>query len=393
MRYRILTLNQISARGLERLPQDLYEIGGQLSDPHGILVRSADMHELALPQSVLAVARAGAGTNNIPVAVLSARGIPVFNTPGANANAVKELVLAGLLVAARNLCQAWDFARGLKGDDAAIDLAVEQGKKQFVGFELPGKTLGVIGLGAVGVEVANSALALGMRVLGYDPQLTVQRAWQLSSAVEQARSLEDLFARADMLSVHVPLAPATRDLVNAERLKLMRPGAVILNFARAQIVSEPDVLAALDAGHLRAYVCDFPSRLLKEHARVVTLPHLGASTGEAEENCAVMAAEGLRDFLEHGNVRNSVNFPESQLPRTPGTMRIAIANSNVPNMVGQISTCLASAGINIADLLNKSRGEYAYTLIDTDGELRPDLIGQIQRIEGVLSARIVRTSL
>jgi D-3-phosphoglycerate dehydrogenase / 2-oxoglutarate reductase len=393
MRYRILTLNQISARGLERLPQDLYEIGGQLSDPHGILVRSADMHELALPQSVLAVARAGAGTNNIPVAVLSARGIPVFNTPGANANAVKELVLAGLLVAARNLCQAWDFARGLKGDDAAIDLAVEQGKKQFVGFELPGKILGVIGLGAVGVEVANSALALGMRVLGYDPQLTVQRAWQLSSAVEQARSLEDLFARADMLSVHVPLAPATRDLVNAERLKLMRPGAVILNFARAQIVSEPDVLAALDAGHLRAYVCDFPSRLLKEHARVVTLPHLGASTGEAEENCAVMAAEGLRDFLEHGNVRNSVNFPESQLPRTPGTMRIAIANSNVPNMVGQISTCLASAGINIADLLNKSRGEYAYTLIDTDGELRPDLIGQIQRIEGVLSARIVRTSL
>ena len=340
-----------------------------------------------------AVARAGAGTNNIPVAALSARGIPVFNTPGANANAVKELVLAGLLVAARNLCQAWDFARGLKGDDAAIDLAVEEGKKQFVGFELPGKTLGVIGLGAIGVEVANSALALGMRVLGYDPQLTVQRAWQLSSAVEQARSLEDLFARADMLSVHVPLAPATRDLVNAERLKLMRAGAVILNFARAQIVCEPDVLAALDAGHLRAYVCDFPSRLLKEHARVVTLPHLGASTGEAEENCAVMAAEGLRDFLEHGNVRNSVNFPESQLPRTPGTMRIAIANSNVPNMVGQISTCLASAGINIADLLNKSRGEYAYTLIDTDGELSPGLIGQIQRIEGVLSARIVRTSL
>jgi D-3-phosphoglycerate dehydrogenase len=393
MRYRILTLNQISARGLERLPQDLYEIGGQLNDPHGILVRSADMHKLALPESVLAVARAGAGTNNIPVAALSARGIPVFNTPGANANAVKELVLAGLLVAARNLCQAWDFARGLKGDDAAIDLAVEAGKKQFVGFELPGKTLGVIGLGAVGVEVANSALALGMRVLGYDPQLTVQRAWQLSSAVEQARSLEDLFARADILSVHVPLAPATRHLVNAERLKLMRPGAVILNFARAQIVSEPDVLAALDAGHLRAYVCDFPSRLLKEHVRVVTLPHLGASTGEAEENCAVMAAEGLRDFLEHGNVRNSVNFPESQLPRTPGTMRIAIANSNVPNMVGQISTCLASAGINIADLLNKSRGEYAYTLIDTDGELRPELVGQIQRIEGVLSARIVRTSL
>jgi D-3-phosphoglycerate dehydrogenase len=393
MHYRILTLNQISARGLERLPPDLYEFGPALADPHGVLVRSADMHSLELPASVLAVARAGAGTNNIPVADLSGRGIPVFNTPGANANAVKELVIAGLLVAARNLCQAWDFARHLQGDDEAIDRAVEAGKKQFVGFELPGKTLGVIGLGAVGVEVANSALALGMRVLGYDPQLTVQRAWQLSSAVEQARSLEDLFGRADMLSVHVPLADATRALVNAERLKLMRPGGVILNFARAQIVSEPAVVAALDSGQLRAYVCDFPSRLLKDHARVITLPHLGASTGEAEENCAVMAAEVLRDFLEHGNIRNSVNFPESQLPRTPGTMRIAIANSNVPNMVGQISTCLASAGINIADLLNKSRAEYAYTLIDTDGEVSAGLIGQIQRIEGVLSARIVRASL
>jgi D-3-phosphoglycerate dehydrogenase len=393
MRYRILILNQLSARGLERLPPDLYEIGSDLTDPHGVLVRSADLHKLALPSSVLAVARAGAGTNNIPVAALSARGIPVFNTPGANANAVKELVLAGMLVAARNLCQAWDFARHLEGDDAAIDRAVEAGKKQFVGFELPGKTLGVIGLGAVGVEVANSALALGMRVLGYDPQLTVQRAWQLSSAVEQARSLDDLFARADMLSVHVPLADTTRQLVNAARLKLMRPGGVVLNFARAQIISEPDIVAALDAGQLRAYVCDFPSRLLKDHARVITLPHLGASTGEAEENCAVMAAEGLRDFLEHGNIRNSVNFPESQLPRMPGTMRIAIANSNVPNMVGQISTCLAAAGINIADLLNKSRGEYAYTLIDTDGEVSPGLIGQLQHIEGVLSARIVRTSL
>lgn len=393
MPYRILTLNAISARGIERLPADLYETGAKLSDPHAVLVRSADMHALALPESVLAVARAGAGTNNIPVAALSARGIPVFNTPGANANAVKELVLAGLLVAARNLCQAWDFARHLPGDDEAIELAVEQGKKNFVGFELPGKTLGVIGLGAVGVEVANSAQALGMRVLGYDPQLTVQRAWQLSSSVEQARSLDDLFARADMLSVHVPLSDGTRHLVNAARLKLMRPGGVVLNFARAAIVNEPDVVAALDAGQLRAYVCDFPSRLLKEHARVVTLPHLGASTGEAEENCAVMAAEVLRDFLEHGNIRNSVNFPEAVLPRTPETMRIAIANSNVPNMVGQISTRLATGGINIADLLNKSRGEYAYTLIDTDGEVSAGLIEQIRRIEGVLSARIVRTSL
>jgi D-3-phosphoglycerate dehydrogenase / 2-oxoglutarate reductase len=393
MPYRILTLNAISARGLERLPADLYEVGAPLAAPHAVLVRSADMHELKLPDCVLAVARAGAGTNNIPVAALSARGIPVFNTPGANANAVKELVLAGLLVAARNLCQAWDFARHLPGDDAAIELAVEQGKKQFVGFELPGKTLGVIGLGAVGVQVANSALALGMRVLGYDPQLTVQRAWQLSSAVEQARSLEDLFARADMLSVHVPLSDGTRQLVNAARLKLMRAGGVVLNFARAAIVSEPDVVAALDAGQLRAYVCDFPSLLLSAHARVIAFPHLGASTGEAEEHCAIMAADVLRDFLEHGNIRNSVNFPEAVLPRTPDTMRIAIANSNVPNMVGQISTRLAADRINIADLLNKSRDEYAYTLIDTDGEVSPGLIEQIQGIEGVLSARIVRTSL
>jgi D-3-phosphoglycerate dehydrogenase / 2-oxoglutarate reductase len=393
MPYRILTLNAISARGIGRLPPELYQTGARLGDPHAVLVRSADMHALTLPESVLAVARAGAGTNNIPVAALSARGIPVFNTPGANANAVKELVLAGLLVAARNLCQAWDFARHLPGDDAAIEQAVELGKKQFVGFELPGRTLGVIGLGAVGVQVANSALALGMRVLGYDPQLTVQRAWQLSSSVEQARSLDDLFARSDMLSVHVPLAEATRHLVNAARLKLMRPGGVVLNFARAAIVSEPDVVAALDAGQLRAYVCDFPSQLLRGQAHVIAFPHLGASTGEAEEHCAVMAADVLRDFLEHGNIRNSVNFPEAVLPRTPDTMRIAIANSNVPNMVGQISTRLATDGINIADLLNKSRGEYAYTLIDTDGEVSPGLIEQIRRIEGVLSARIVRTSL
>jgi len=312
MRYRILILNQLSARGLERLPPDLYEIGQRPYRP----ARGAGA--LGGPaQARVAEQRAGGRPGRRrhqqhPGCRTECARIPVFNTPGANANAVKELVLAGMLVAARNLCQAWDFARHLEGDDAAIDRAVEAGKKQFVGFELPGKTLGVIGLGAVGVEVANSALALGMRVLGYDPQLTVQRAWQLSSAVEQARSLDDLFARADMLSVHVPLADTTRQLVNAARLKLMRPGGVVLNFARAQIISEPDIVAALDAGQLRAYVCDFPSRLLKDHARVITLPHLGASTGEAEENCAVMAAEGLRDFLEHGNIRNSVNF--SRIP-------------------------------------------------------------------------------
>jgi len=390
MAYRILTLNNISLRGLERLPRDRYEVASGLEQPHGVLVRSADMHKWAVPASLLAVARAGAGTNNIPVAALSARGVPVFNAPGANANAVKELVLAGLFLAARNICQAWQFARSLKGDDHALDLAVEKGKKDFVGFELPGRTLGVIGLGAIGVEVANTAQALGMNVLGYDPQITVQRAWQLSSSVQQALSLDDLFARSDMVTVHVPLIDATRGLVNAARLKLMRQGGTILNFSRAPIVAEADVLAALDAGHLHAYSCDFPTAAAKDHARVVTLPHLGASTGEAEENCAVMAADSLRDFLEHGNVRNSVNFPEAVLPRVPGTTRIAIANSNVPNMVGQISTCLAGARLNIADLLNKSRGEYAYTLIDAEGDVEDPVLEAIRAIGGVLSARIVR---
>src|SRR5882724_2799058 len=389
MRYRILTLNNISARGLERLPRDRYEIASDLEHPDAILVRSADMHAAPIADSVRAVGRAGAGVNNIPVAELSKRGIPVFNSPGANANAVKELVLAGLFLAARNICPAWSFSRSLTGDDHAIDEAVEQGKKNFVGFELPGRALGVVGLGAIGVEVANSALALGMRVLGYDPQLTVQRAWQLSSSVEQALSLEDLFTRADAITVHVPLNEHTQQLVNGARLALAKPDATLLNFARAAIVDTQAVLAALDAGRLHAYVCDFPSRALKGHPRVVALPHLGASTGEAEENCAVMVAEQVRDFLENGNIRNSVNFPEAVLPRVPNTTRLAIANSNVPNMVGQISTCLAAANLNIADLLNKSRGEFAYTLIDTDGTVGEEILRQIRGIDGVLSARIV----
>jgi D-3-phosphoglycerate dehydrogenase len=389
MRYRILTLNNISARGLERLPRDRYEIASDLDHPDAILVRSADMHSTPIADSVRAVGRAGAGVNNIPVAELSKRGVPVFNSPGANANAVKELVLAGLFLAARNICPAWSFSRSLSGDDHAIDEAVEKGKKKFVGFELPGRTLGVVGLGAVGVEVANSALALGMKVLGYDPQITVQRAWQLSSSVEQALSLDDLFARVDAITVHVPLNDQTRKLVNEARLKLMKKSGIILNFARAAIVDDAAIVAALDAGRLHSYVCDFPNNALKDHPKVVTLPHLGASTGEAEENCAVMVAEQVRDFLENGNVRNSVNYPESVMPRAPNTTRIVIANSNVPNMVGQISTCLATARINIADLLNKSRGEYAYTLIDTDGAVGEEILRQIRGIDGVLSARIV----
>ena len=388
-RFRIQTLNNISVRGLERLPRERFEVASELARPDAILVRSADMHKLTLPDSVLAVGRAGAGVNNVPVAELSKRGVPVFNAPGANANAVKELVLAGLFISARNICQAWNFARGLSGDDKSIDEQTEKGKKNFVGFELPGRTLGVIGLGAIGVEVANSAEKLGMKVLGYDPQITVQRAWQLSSSVEQALSLDDLFARSDMVTVHVPLMDSTRGLVNEARLKLLRKHGVVLNFSRAPIVDDAAIIGALDSGRLHAYVCDFPSNALKDHAKVITLPHLGASTNEAEENCAVMVADTVRDYLENGNVRNSVNFPEAVLPRAPDTTRLAIANSNVPNMVGQISTCLAAAGLNIAELLNKSRGGLAYTLIDAEGAISTELLEKLRAIDGVLAARVV----
>ena len=388
MSFKILTLNNVSVRGLERLPRERYEVASEIGHPDAILLRSADMHSMDVPASVLAVARAGAGTNNIPVAKLSRRGIPVFNAPGANANAVKELVLAGLFLAARNICQAWGFVRAIEGDDHAIEDAIEKGKKKFVGHELPSRTLGVVGLGAIGVEVANAALALGMKVRGYDPQITVQRAWQLSSGVEQALSLDDLFARSDIITVHVPLTDATRGLVNESRLRLMRRGSAILNFARAPIVDQAAILSAMEQGQVATYVCDFPTRALKDHPKVIALPHLGASTGEAEENCAVMVADTLRDYLENGNVRNSVNFPEAVLPRVGGH-RVAIANNNVPNMVGQISTCLAGAGLNIADLLNKSRGDLAYTLIDTDAEVPPAVLGQLRAIDGVLAARLV----
>jgi D-3-phosphoglycerate dehydrogenase / 2-oxoglutarate reductase len=389
MTFKILTLNNISVRGLERLPRDRYEVASEIGHPDAIMLRSADMHAMEIPASVRAIARAGAGTNNIPVGKMSKRGIPVFNAPGANANAVKELVIAGLFLAARNICQAWEYVRALKGSDHEIEEAVEKGKKKFVGYELPGRTLGVIGLGAIGVEVANAAHSLGMQVLGFDPQITVQRAWQLSSGVEQALSLDDLFARCEMVTVHVPLMDATRNLVNAARLKLLKPNGVILNFSRAGIVDDAAVLEALNAGKLGAYICDFPTNELKDHSKVVALPHLGASTGEAEENCAVIVADTLRDFLENGTIRNSVNFPEAILPRTLGASRLAIANENVPNMVGQISTALAEAKLNIADLLNKSRGELAYTLIDVDGAVSESVVQELRAIQGVLAVRAI----
>jgi D-3-phosphoglycerate dehydrogenase / 2-oxoglutarate reductase len=391
MSLKVLTLNNIALAGLERLPRDRYEVASEIGHPDAVLVRSADMHKMEIPASVKAIARAGAGVNNIPVEAMSRRGVPVFNAPGANANAVKELVLAGILLAARNLCEAWDYVRGLEGGEEELHRAVESGKKRFVGFELPGRSLGVVGLGAIGVEVANAALGLGMQVVGFDPRITVERAWQLNSGVRQAMSLDDLFSRAQVVTVHVPLGEATRALVNADRLAMMKPGGVLLNFARAQVVDEAAVLAALESGRLARYVTDFPSAALKGHPKVIALPHLGASTREAEENCAIMVAENLRDFLENGNIRHAVNFPDAMLPRIEGT-RVAIANANVPNMVGQISTALASAGLNISDLLNKSRGDLAYTLADVDGKIPEEALAQIGGIEGVLSMRVIPDS-
>jgi D-3-phosphoglycerate dehydrogenase len=384
--YKILTLNNISVEGLARLPRDRYEVASEMLHPDAILVRSHKMHDMEIPKTVLAVGRAGAGVNNVPVDKLSKRGVAVFNAPGANANAVKELVLAGMLLAARNLCPAWQFVRELPGEGSELDKAVEAGKKKFVGFELPSRTLGVIGLGAIGVQVANAALALGMRVVGFDPQITVDRAWQLSSGVEKARSLDELFSRADVITLHVPLAEATRGLVNEARLRLMPQRSVLLNFARGEIVDEAAVLQALSGGRLATYVCDFPTRRLMGHPHVLALPHLGASTGEAEVNCAVMVADTLRGYLENGLIRHSVNFPDADLPRMDAH-RITIANANVPNMVGQISSCIGDAGLNIADLLNKSRGDLAYTIVDLDGPLPPKVAEQIRAIDGVLCVR------
>ena len=386
--FKILTLNNISVTGLERLPRDRYEVASEIQHPDAILVRSADMHTMEIPPTLKAVGRAGAGVNNIPVQRMNERGVCVFNAPGANANAVKELVIAGMLLACRNICQAWDFARSLQGDDAHLHQQVESGKKRFVGFELPGRTLGVIGLGAVGVQVANIAVELGMQVLGYDPDITVQRAWQLSSRVQQAAGVEDLLGHADFVSFHVPLNDVTRNLINAERLVRMKTGVVLLNFARQEIVDDEAVLDAIETGKVYAYVCDFPSNRLKEHPHVVTLPHIGASTREAEDNCAVMVVDEVCDYLENGNVRNSVNFPEVVMPRTEGC-RIAIVNANVPNMVGQISTSMARAGLNIIDLLNKSRGKMAYTLADVDHPLPESVMREIAAIDGVLAVRTV----
>ncbi|MBT8137922.1 MAG: phosphoglycerate dehydrogenase [Gammaproteobacteria bacterium] len=386
MSFKVLTLNNISLVGLERLPRDRFEVASEIGHPDAILLRSHKMHDMELPDSVKVIGRAGAGVNNIPVDAMTKRGIPVLNAPGANANAVKELVIAGMLLGARNLCQAWHYVQGLEGDDAALHKAVESGKKKFRGIELPGRTLGVIGLGAIGVEVANAALSLGMEVIGFDPHITVHRAWQLSSGVEQADSLDQLCRRAEFLTLHVPLVEGTRNLIDADKIGQFREGAILLNFARGGIVDETALREALDKEQVGMYVTDFPTNELKSHPRVTALPHLGASTGEAEDNCAVMVAQNVRDFLENGNVRHSVNFPAAILPRTEG-YRLAIANANVPNMLGQISTCLADSNLNIVDMLNKSRGDVAYTLVDVEAEVSATTIGALEGIDGVLNVR------
>jgi D-3-phosphoglycerate dehydrogenase len=384
--FRVLVLNQVSASGLARLPAERYTTGKDIAEPDAILLRSADLHTMPIPASVRAIGRAGAGTNNIPVPALSSRGVPVFNTPGANANAVKELVLAGMLMAARHLPAALDFVRGLDTAAADLDKRVEDGKKAFAGSELAGQTLGVIGLGKIGCLVADAAIRLGMNVLGHDPGITVDAAWSLPSQVRKANSVAEVLRGAAFVTLHVPLVAATRDLVNADNVGLLRPGAVLLNFSREGVVDDAAVVAALERGTLGRYVCDFPSAAIQGHPKVIALPHLGASTREAEENCAVMVADQLRDFLEHGNIANAVNFPSVAMARE-SAHRVAIANANVPNMLGQISTAMARHGLNIHNMVNKSRGDMAYTLVDVDSPVDAAVLAEVAAIQGVLSVR------
>ncbi len=387
-KYQILTLNPIASHGLHRFPGARYAVGKSAEHPDAILVRSHDMHAKPIPATVKAIGRAGAGTNNIPVAEMSKRGVPVFNAPGANANAVKELVLAALLMAARNVIPALDYVERLDPADAELEKRVEDGKKQFAGVELPHRTLGIVGLGAIGSLVADTAIKLGMKVAGFDPEITVDAAWRLPASVKRAHSIEELLRQSDFVTLHVPLVAHTRDLLDAKRLAAMRSGAVLLNFSRDGIVDDAAVAAALDAKRLKYYLCDFPSPMLLRRPGVVALPHLGASTEEAEENCAVMVVDQVREFLEHGTIANAVNFPNVEMPRE-SPYRIAIANANVPNMLGQISTAMARAGLNIHNMVNKSRGEMAYTLVDVDSPVDDAVIAALAAIDGVLSVRAI----
>ena len=383
--FQVLILNNVSQNGLKRLGER-FACSKEVAKPDAILLRSADLHSVEIAKSVLAIGRAGSGTNNIPVKAMSERGVPVFNAPGANANAVKELVLAGMLLAARNIGGAIKFVAGLDPADPEMEKKVENGKKTYAGFELAGHTLGVVGLGKIGCLVADAAIKLGMNVVGYDPEITVEAAWSLPSQVKKANSLGEVLKACNFITLHVPLVDATRKMINATSIEQMKHGAVLLNFSREGVVDEEAVLAALDAKKLRCYVCDFPSPHVNNHPHVVALPHLGASTGEAEENCAIMVADQVRDYLLDGNIVNSVNFPNVVMPRE-SAFRIAVANANVPNMVGQITAAMAEARLNIHNMMNKSKKVIAYTLLDVDSKVPKKVIDQIARIEGVLAVR------
>ena len=388
MHFSIQTLNAISNVGLDTFNQKHYLIEKHCDNPDAFLVRSQSMHTIDIPQSTQAIGRAGAGTNNIPIEKMTARGIPVFNTPGANANAVKELVITGMLLACRHICSAWKYGRSLQGNDEELHQLVEKNKNQFSGVELPGKTLAIIGLGNIGVKVANTAIDLGMHVIGFDPSISVENAWKLSANVKQALSLREALQTADFISLHVPLLETTRHLINDNTIKLMKRGVILLNFARQEIIDHTALSLALSQDHIHTYVCDFINNLLKEHPRVISLPHLGASTKEAEENCATMIAQQIQDYLEHGNINHAVNFPSVNLPRQGG-FRIAVINRNVPNIIAQLSTVLSEANINIIEMINKSRDLIAYNLLDTNTQASRTLLQKIRAIDGVIRARTI----
>jgi D-3-phosphoglycerate dehydrogenase len=390
MATQVLTLNQISVKGLERLPRDCYEIASEFSHPDAILLRSHKLKSEDIPDSVLAIARAGAGVNNIPVDACTERGIPVFNSPGANANAVKELVATGLLLGSRGVVEGIDYVHSLTGmqDGVELNKTLEAHKKEFKGSELVGKTLGVVGLGAIGSLVAEMALTLGMDVVGYDPALSVEAAWRLSSQVRRADTLSALFARCDYITLHLPVLDSTRGLVNSELLGAVRPDTCLLNFARQEIIDEAALIEALDQGKLRKYIADFPSPNLIARKDVILMPHIGASTEEAEDNCAIMAADQLRDFLENGNIRNSVNFPTLQLERVTGC-RLSVTNENVPRILGSVLSILADENINVIDMLNKSRDTVAYNLIDVGTHVSDEVLQKMQALDGVINVRMI----
>jgi D-3-phosphoglycerate dehydrogenase len=383
---KVQVLNNISSLGLDKFSRDVYDLTMKDNNPDAILVRSAKMHELEIGENLKAVGRAGAGVNNIPLEKMSDKGVVVFNTPGANANAVKELVISAMLLASRNICQAWNYVNNLPLED--LKATVEDGKKQYSGSELPGKTLGIVGLGAIGVEIANAASMLGMDVIGFDPSITKKNAWKISSEVEDAATIEELFSKSDFVSFHVPLIDKTKNLLNAKRIALLPQGCVIINLSRDGIVDEEELIKALDSGKVKYYVTDFPINDKKNHERVIALPHLGASTSEAEDNCAVMIAKQIKDYLENGNIVNSVNFPDARMPRA-GEERLAITHKNIPNMVRQITKAIAEEEANILDMINKSRGGVAYTLIDLENEISTKAIENIRRVEGILTVRIL----